>query len=310
MRFSCSLPIGDAGSEDLLSIGAIAQCVQAVDQAGLDAVFVTDHPAPSSRWLAGGGHATLDPFVALSVAATATERLRLHTHILVLAYRNPLIVAKSIASLDRLCGGRLTVGIGTGYLKSEYAAVGVPFEERGDLTDEAIAVLRQAWTGEAIHYRGRHFECRDNRVLPTPAQTPLPIWGGGNAPRAIRRAVELCQGWSPFPAGGMLSKTAKTEELVNIDQLRDKIRYAHDLAEETGRTEPLEICVAALDDTIRQAGEQMDAARLIDAYAALAEVGVTWSTVSVAAPSLTAFVENVQRFGEEVAAKLPGASAY
>ncbi|MCB1688100.1 MAG: LLM class F420-dependent oxidoreductase, partial [Halioglobus sp.] len=274
MRFSCSLPIGDSDNAGLLSIAGITRCVQALDQAGLDAVFVTDHPAPSSRWLASGGHATLDPFVALSIAAAASERVRLHSHILVLAYRNPLIVAKAIASLDRLSGGRFTVGIGTGYLKSEYAAVGVPFEERGDLTDEAIGVLRQAWSGEPIAHRGRYFECRDNCVLPTPVQSPLPIWGGGNAPRAIRRAVRLCQGWSPFPAGGMLSKTAKTEELTNIDQLREKIAYAHNLASELGRTAPLDICVAALGNEARQSSGKVEPARLIDEYSALAEAGV------------------------------------
>jgi alkanesulfonate monooxygenase SsuD/methylene tetrahydromethanopterin reductase-like flavin-dependent oxidoreductase (luciferase family) len=198
------------------------------------------------------------------------------------------------------------MGIGTGYLKSEYAAVGVPFAERGDLTDEAIAVLRKAWTGAAIDHRGRHFECRGNRVLPTPMQNPLPIWGGGNAPRAIRRAVELCDGWSPFPAGGMLSKTAKTEELTTMDQLREKIRYAHSFAADIGRTAPLQICVAALENSARQVKDTFEAARLIDSYAALTEAGVTWTTVSLPSPSIAAFTENVLRFGEEVASKVPG----
>ncbi|RYY38846.1 MAG: LLM class flavin-dependent oxidoreductase, partial [Sphingomonadales bacterium] len=137
MHFSCSLP---NHADEFLSIDAITRMVQAMDKAGMDACFVTDHPAPSLRWVENGGHATLDPFVALSVAATASPRIKLQTHILVLAYRNPFIVAKSAASLDALSDGRFIMGIGTGYLKPEYAAVGVPFEERGAITDESIKV--------------------------------------------------------------------------------------------------------------------------------------------------------------------------
>lgn len=298
MRFSCSLP-NDA--EEFLSIEAITQMVQAMDKAGFDAVHVTDHPAPSLRWIENGGHATLDPFVALAVAAAASPRIGLLTYILVLAYRNPFVVAKSAASLDALSGGRYTMGIGTGYLRPEYAAVGVPFEERGARTDEAIKVMRQAWTGEPVAMKGSDFEARDAVVRPTPRQhNGVPIWAGGNAERAIRRAVELCEGWSPFPAEGVLSKTARTDELCNMIQLREKIAYAREHADRIGRTEPLTICMP------RWAHDDADPARAVDDYAALVEAGVTWTTTSVPAPGVDAFIENVQRFGEEVIAKARG----
>jgi probable F420-dependent oxidoreductase len=306
MQFSCSLPVDDIGDDGFLSIEGISQMAQAIEQAGLDAAFVTDHPAPSRRWLEHGGHATLDPFVALSIVAAATKRVRLHTHILVLAYRNPFIVAKSVASLDRLSGGRFTMGIGTGYLKPEYAAVGVPFDERGALTDEAINVLRMAWTGEPISHVSQHFEARDVRVLPTPVQSPLPIWAGGNSARAIRRAVELCEGWCPFPAAGVLSNTARTEELSNMEQLRDKIKFAHGLCEKVGRSAPLQICMAAFVSRTMKPEARVDTAKLIDDYAALADAGVSWTTVSMPSPSRAAFIENVQWFGEEVASRVPG----
>ena len=281
--------------------------VQAMDKAGFDATFVTDHPAPSSRWVENGGHATLDPFVALSVAAAASPRVRLHTHILVLAYRNPFIVAKSAASLDALSGGRFTMGIGTGYLKPEYAAVGVPFEERGAITDESIAVMRRAWTGEAVEFKGRHFEARDSMVLPTPKQkNGVPIWAGGNAERAIRRAVELCEGWCPFPVEGIVTKTARTDELANIGQLKEKLAYAHDHAARIGRTDPLTICMGRWTGVSdMQPNSLGEAAKAIDDYAELAEVGVSWTTTSVPSPSVEAFCENVQRFGEEIIARIP-----
>jgi probable F420-dependent oxidoreductase len=306
MKFSCSLPVDDIGEGGFLSIDGIGQMAQAAERAGLDAVFVTDHPAPSRRWLDGGGHATLDPFVALTVAAAVTTRLRLHTHILVLAYRNPFVVAKSVASLDCLSGGRFIMGIGTGYLKPEYAAVGAPFEERGALTDEAIKVLRMAWTGQPVAHTSKYFSARDTCVLPTPAQSPLPIWAGGNSARAIRRAVELCEGWSPFPVSGVVANSTRTEELASIEQLRDKIRFARELCASTGRRAPLDICISSFRSGTMKPEARANTAQLVDEYAALAEAGVTWTTVSVPSPSRAAYIENVQWLGEEVVAKVPG----
>jgi probable F420-dependent oxidoreductase len=308
MRFSCSLPIDDTGDDGFLSIEGIGEMAAAIESAGLDATFVTDHPAPSRRWLDNGGHATLDPFVVLSIAAAATSRLRLHTHILVLAYRNPFIVAKSAATLDRLSGGRFIMGIGTGYLKPEYAAVGVPFAERGALTDEAIKILRMAWTGKPVSHISKHFEARDTCVLPTPVQSPMPIWAGGNSNRAIRRAVELCDGWCPFPVSGVVSSTTRTDELSSIEQLREKIQFAGDLCEKNDRRLPLEVCMASFGNQTMKPDARVDTAKLIDEYAALADAGVSWTTVSVPSPSRAAFVENVQWFGEEVVARMPGRS--
>lgn len=305
MHFSCALPIH---SEEFHSIGAITRMVQAMDKAGFDATFVTDHPAPSLRWVENGGHPTLDPFVALAIAAAASPRIRLQTYILVLAYRNPFIVAKSAASLDALSGGRFIMGIGTGYLRPEYAAVGVPFEERGAITDESIKAMRQAWTGQPVEFKGSHFEARDAVVRPIPKQkNGVPIWAGGNAERAIRRAVELCDGWCPFPADGLVTKTARTEELANIDQLKAKLNYAHEHAERIGRTEPLTICMGRWTaEATKNPKSRGEADKAIDAYGELHDAGVTWSPTSLPAPNLDEFIENIQWFGQEVIAKAPG----
>ncbi|RZJ97959.1 MAG: TIGR03619 family F420-dependent LLM class oxidoreductase [Novosphingobium sp.] len=306
MRFSCSLPLDENTAGEFHTLGAIGEMVQAIDRAGLDGVFVTDHPAPSGRWLAGGGHATLDPFVALTAAAAASPRLQLQTHILVLAYRNPFVVAKAAASLDALAGGRLILGIGTGYLKPEYAAVGVSFEDRGEITDESIHILRQAWTGEPVQHEGPRFTARDAVILPRPPRAEgIPIWAGGNANPAIRRAVALCDGWSPFPVAGVVTKTARTDELSTIAHLQEKIAYARAYADEIGRTSPLTICMGRLDGGALAPQDPAGVAQAIDAYGELAEAGVTWTTVGLPAPSRAAFVENVQWFGEEIVAKLP-----
>src|SRR5207248_6448161 len=181
LRFSVGLPTDHvAAADDFVTGEAVMECAKAAEEAGFDACFVTDHPAPDSKWLATGGHHALDPFVALSFAAAATTRLRVQTHILVLAYRNPMLTAKSVLSLDRLSGGRVIRGVAPGYLKPEFAALGVDFDERNELTDEAIDVMRQIWTEGEIEIEGRNFRTRGTTMRPqTPPRPHPPIWVGG-----------------------------------------------------------------------------------------------------------------------------------
>ncbi|HEY5165265.1 MAG TPA: TIGR03619 family F420-dependent LLM class oxidoreductase, partial [Acidimicrobiia bacterium] len=167
MKVSLGLPTHQVGGE-LAAADGIAEVSVAAETAGFDAVFVTDHPFPSDRWLATGGHHALDPFVALSFAAAATTRLRLHTNLLVLAYRNPFHSAKAIASLDVLSNGRVIVGVGAGYLEAEFEALGVDFDARNDLTDDAIAAMRTAWTGESVAAAGRGWRAPGNTMQPVP----------------------------------------------------------------------------------------------------------------------------------------------
>ncbi|MBV1917286.1 MAG: TIGR03619 family F420-dependent LLM class oxidoreductase [Sphingomonadaceae bacterium] len=306
MKFSCALPIDFTDDKvEFSSIDAIKKMTRAMENAGLDATYVTDHPAPSSRWLAGGGHPTLDPFVALAVAAAATKTLQLQTHVLVLAYRNPFVVAKSAASLDALSGGRFIMGIGTGYSKPEYAALGVEFEDRGEITTESLKIMQQAWAGEIVHHESARFFARDTVIRPLPARKGgIAVWGGGNARPAIRRAVELCDGWSPFPSQGILTKTARTEDLASYEQLQEKLDFAREYGEAIGRTKPLTICMTPLENVEGKPQDPAYAQKLVDAYGKSEEMGVHWATMGVPHPSLPAFLENVHWFGEEVAAKL------
>ena len=145
MRFALGLPTTEVDApEEFLTGTAIAEMARHAETLGFDAVHVTDHPAGDQQWLDTGGHHALDPFVALSFAAGATTTLRVQTHIVVLPYRNPFLTAKSVLSLDVLSGGRLTLGIAAGYLRSEFNALGVDYDERNDLFDEALEVMRLA----------------------------------------------------------------------------------------------------------------------------------------------------------------------
>jgi len=159
MKFSVELPIGTP--DELMT------CAGAIEAAGFDACFVTDHPVPSRAWLTTGGHETLDPFVALSFAAAATRRLRLHTNCLIPAYRNPYLAAKAVATLDACSRGRVILGVALGYLEPEFEALGVPFAERARRLDEALSAMKEAWAGEIP----------DNVVTPSCVQRPPPpIW--------------------------------------------------------------------------------------------------------------------------------------
>ncbi len=122
-----------------------------------------------------------------------TSRLRLLTYLSVLPYRNPMLLAKAAASVDIVSGGRFILGLGTGYNKSEYFALGVDFDERNVLTDEVLDVLPLHWSGEPFSYKGTHFEARDVIARPRPPQQPIPIWIGGNSRLTVRRCRTACE---------------------------------------------------------------------------------------------------------------------
>jgi probable F420-dependent oxidoreductase len=298
VRASLGLPSHQGG--ELLSAAAIADVAVAAETAGFDAVFVTDHPFPGDRWLASGGHHALDPFVTLSFAAAATRTLRLHTNLLVLAYRNPFVSARAVATLDALSGGRVIVGVGAGYLEPEFEALGVDFAERNDLTDEAILALRAAWSGESVRARGRHWHAPGNTMLPRPAQIPgPPIWVGGNSRRAIRRAVELGDGWMPMPSPPGSERRLHTPPLASLDDLRDRLAYAGEHAVAVGRTEPLEVVfMPAGLDMFTNAG--LDAGRVVDSVAELAALGVTYLAVTLPGDTRSVFLDHVTAFGDRV----------
>ena len=201
MRFTITHPMhSHPYNPELVSGAGIAAVAAAAEAAGIHGFGFTDHPAPSQRWLEAGGHDALDPFVAMGYAAAHTTTLRLIPNIVVLPYRNPFVVAKSGATLDLLSGGRFTLAVGVGYLKREFAALGVDFDERAALFDEALDVIKAIWTGDDVDFDGKHFNARGITAHPRPVSDPHPpIWIGGNTGAARRRAAVKGDGWCPFP---------------------------------------------------------------------------------------------------------------
>src|ERR1700759_1128096 len=134
-------------NRELVRGAGIGKVAAATEAAGIHGFGFTDHPAPTQRWLESGGHDAVDPFVAMGYAAARTSTLRLIPNVVVLPYRNPFVVAKSGATLDLLSEGRFTLAVGVGYLKREFAALGVDFEERAKLFEEALEGIKAGLTG-------------------------------------------------------------------------------------------------------------------------------------------------------------------
>jgi probable F420-dependent oxidoreductase len=305
VRFTVQLPTDRvAQGDEFVSPEAIAQMARAAEQAGFDAAFVTDHPAPADRWLRSGGHQALDPFVALAFVAAATSRLRVQTHVLVAAYRNPFLTAKAIATLDVLSRGRVLAGLAAGYLEAEFAALGVAYGERNELTDEAIIAMKRIWSGESISLEGRHFRASAHTVLPRPVQRPHPpLWIGGNSRRAMRRAAELGDGWLPFPAPARMAKFVHTAPMESEADLAAALGHLRELCARAGRAAPLDVCAAPFELALG-AKELPAASDLVAAARRMAGLGVTWLILTPPAPTRAAFVEGVARLGGEVIAKL------
>lgn len=289
MRFIFQYPDRHGAEGDLLEAGPVTELAQAAERAGWDGFAFTEHPAPTARWLDAGGHQTLDPFVALGAVAASTSRLRLLTYLAVLPYRNPLMLAKAAATVDKLSGGRFVLGAGAGYLKAEFFAVGADFEERNARFDEALDVLELHWRGEPFSYRGRDFEARDVVALPRPVQQPIPIWIGGNARLTLQRVATRAQGWMPLLGPAALATTTRTAHLGSLDDLARSIGHLRELAGD--RFDGLDIAVAV------PAGDpERDAERQREQLGRLAELGVTWAIVGGPARPHPAALEVIEAY--------------
>ncbi|MBX6389678.1 MAG: LLM class F420-dependent oxidoreductase [Frankia sp.] len=296
MRFIFHYPETNGLEGDMLDAGPIQEVAAAAERVGFDGISVTDHPAPGAKWLAAGGHQSLDPFVALGAAAAATSRLRLLTNLVVAPYRNPFVLAKAAATVDKVSNGRLILGLGTGYQKSEFYALGVDMNERNALFDEVLDVLPLHWSGEPFSYEGRHFSARDIVALPKPVQNPIPIWIGGNSKLSRRRVAERAQGWMPMLGDATLAATTRTVQIRDLAHLTEMISEVKRAADEAGRTEPLDFLCHYHDRSI-ETEPTKDPDRHREAWADMEKAGITWTLVSCHSRSLEATVDFLEAFG-------------
>ncbi|MEU1330131.1 TIGR03619 family F420-dependent LLM class oxidoreductase [Streptomyces sp. NPDC005865] len=181
-----------AAPEDLLEIAHTA------DRTGFAYIASCDHVAIPRRLADAMSTTWYDPVATLAFLAAATRHVRLMSHVAIVGLRHPLLSAKQYATLDHLSGGRLILGVGAGHVPEEFEALGVDFERRGPLLDEAVDALRAALgPDEYPEHHGDHYDFSDLGQLPRPAQPHVPLWGGGSSPAAVRRAATRADGWLP-----------------------------------------------------------------------------------------------------------------
>ncbi len=207
----------------------VGRLIQGIEEIGFDELSVFDHVVM--------GHPTedrrapfytptmpiLEAFMLLAHAASITSRIGLGTGVLVLTQREPTLVAKQVATLDTLSGGRVRLGVGTGWQRAEYEALHHDYDSRGDRMDEAIELMRTYWRDEHVRYEGEHYRADDIAMEPKPPSgAAIPIWIGGTKPPALRRAAQLGEGWSAMNAPG-------------DPPLEDKLALLRRYAEEAGR---------------------------------------------------------------------------
>jgi probable F420-dependent oxidoreductase len=235
MQFGVCLP----GRGALAKPEVLARLAQHADRLRFTSLFVTDHvviPAtytsaypyspsgkPAGDWTQG----YLEPLALMSVLAGLTQKIRLGTSVLVIPYRNPVVTAKMLATLDAMSGGRVILGAGVGWLREEFEALAAPpYDARGRVTDEYLSLMRACWTREPVEWKGEFYRLPKASALPKPVQRGgIPIWIGGHTAAALKRAGELGDAWHPI---GMRPPAVlmPDEYRAKVAELREHARLA------------------------------------------------------------------------------------
>ena len=176
---------------------AVATAAREAEELGFDSVWATDHVIVPNEERSIPSH-FYDPMVVMAVAAAATERVEIGVSVLVIPYRDPIVTAKMLATLDQMSHGRIILGTGVGWLEREFDALNVDFHQRGAVCDEYLDVMQALWTSDPTSFEGRWTNFLDMRANPKPVREPFPVWVGGNGPPAIRRAARRGSGWHPI----------------------------------------------------------------------------------------------------------------
>lgn len=217
------------GNNSFPDLAAATRLCRLAEAAGFDSVIAIDHVvfphaytstypySPTGRLPGGPDGALPDPLIWMAAMAAVTTRLRFMTGVIILPLRNPLVLAKQVATLDHMSGGRIELGIGVGWLKEEFEALGVPFEKRGRRSDEYVAAMRALWAQDRASFTGAFVNFHDVTCSPKPVARKVPIVIGGHSEAAARRAGRLGDGF--FPSIGAQVDTLPLYEIARRSAL-------------------------------------------------------------------------------------------
>ena len=178
---------------------SLRRWAQLTETLGYHLLMTSDHIATTTDVAERYPAPFYEPLTTLGWLAGVTERVEIGTTVLILPYRSPLETARAFANIDQLSGGRCILGIGVGWSREEFAALGVPFDKRGAITNEYLAAIKRFWTEETASYDGKFVKFQNVQTAPQPARKPHPpIWVGGSSDAALRRTVRLADAWHPI----------------------------------------------------------------------------------------------------------------
>jgi probable F420-dependent oxidoreductase len=298
MKFGIALPIRRDFELDVH-----IEMAKKAEELGFDSVWVSDHVVVPDRYVGRFSKVFYDPFILLSAIAAQTKKVKLGTNVIILPYRNPIVVAKMIATLDMLSEGRVIFGVGTGWMREEFDTLGVPHSERGRRTDEYIRIFKELWENDEPRFEGEFFQFSNIKFYPKPFQKPHPpIWVGGGSKRAVKRAVQFGNGWHPTWVSPEdmereityltnLAKNSGRELKDFVYSVRNRLRIfdsSDDLPEttEAGERPPFSLC-----------GTAKEIKNHIKRYE---EVGVSHLVVDVIAESDKRMFDMMERFTQEI----------
>jgi len=292
MKYGIAIPnFGKfADRESILEISITSE------ELGFDSLWVSDHIVLPKEHN-GFGNIFYEPLVTLSYIASQTKTIKLGTSVIVLPYRNPVVFAKSISTLDVLSGGRVIIGIGAGWLKKEFQALGANYEERGKITDEYLELMNELYTSESPAFNGNYFNISDISFNPKPLQKPHPpIWVGGSSKNALKRAVKYGNGWHAVG--------------YTPQEIKDKKEELKDLFAEYNKTDNNFIISVRknLQITSREVSEEKETLRGntekisngIDAYK---NAGVNYLVFQILSSDLEGVIGTMRTFSKEVIIK-------
>jgi probable F420-dependent oxidoreductase len=330
--FGFSVPQAAAFADDRLAIDDLVEFVQDAEALGFRDVVVADHILVPPNWARVIGDVFVDAFTLLAYLAAETERLQLVLGCVVVPYRQPISVAKAMATLDQLSGGRAALGVVPGYLRAEFEALGIPFDERLAMTDEFIDIMRTVWTDEHATFEGRYHSFADWNLKPKCVQQPhVPIWVGGASKGALERTIAIGDVWHPLGfvvisdafmeahRGEFVGETMQTDGMTP-DRVRAALDAARPFAEERGRDlGTLEVVVmpgpppASLEGVHSAIHTGSRASKggqeIVDWFGEYVDAGATGFVLGLAGRTLDACRESLEHVAAEVMPAFTGTAA-